>query len=328
MPASVAERLDAAGGFEAAIAELLPGLNRYARVIRASTSAGLYNQETGERFSGSGGVHMYLLVKDGEDIRRFLRDLGARAWLAGFGWIMVAKRGACLPRSIVDITVGSPERLVFEGSPEVVAPLVQDEAKRTPIAHDGELIDTRAACPPLTEAERRRFEELVSAAKAEAKPAVKASKEAASEELAEKLSITIEKARDVIAANARGELISWDAVHFDDDALGVVDVADILADPERYHDETLADPIEGREYGPGKAKLYFYGGGSVVINSFAHGGIVYRLRHRPDYIASKVEEAGEDAPNVLARMDHLCRRCRRGEKGAVARSRGQGRQGG
>ena len=171
MPASVAELLDAIGGFEAAIAMLIEDeYGTLARVVRASTSAGLYNQETGERFPGGGGLHLYLLVMDGADIPRFLRDLQARAWLAGFGWTMVAGRGALLTRSIVDITVGSPERLVFEGPPLVVAPLAQDDAERRPNAHDGELIDTRIACPPLTEAERRQFEELIAAAKAAAKP--------------------------------------------------------------------------------------------------------------------------------------------------------------
>jgi len=316
MPAAVADRLDAAGGFEAAIAELLPDLGTYARVIRSSTSAGIYNQDTGERFPASGGLHLYLLAQDGEDIPRFLRDLQARAWLAGFGWIMVAGRGALLTRSIVDITVGSPERLVFEGPPLVVAPLAQDEAERKPIAHDGELVDTWAACPSLTDAERRQFEELIAAAKAEARPSAEAAIEAAAEELAEKRSIKIEKAHEVIAASTRGALLSWDAVHFDDDALGLVEVADILADPKRYHGETLADPLEGRNYGRGKCKLYFNGGGSVVINSFAHGRNAYKLHHCPEYITIKVEEAGEDAPHVLARLIPFA-----GEIDAVARER-------
>jgi hypothetical protein len=302
MPQAVADRLEVAGGFEGAIAELLPDLGTYARVVRASTSAGIYDEETGERFPGGGGLHLYLLARDGADILRFLRDLQARAWLAGFGWIMVAGRGALLTRSIVDITVGSPERLVFEGPPLVVPPLAQDEAERAPIAHDGEMIDTSAACPPLSDDERRRFEELVAAAKTEAKPAAEAAVEAAAEELAEKRSIPIAKAREVIVVSTSGDLVSWDEVHFDDDALGVASVADILADPERYHGETLADPVEGRDYGRGKCKLYFNGGGDVRINSFAHGGGVYKLRHCPEYIAIKVEEAGEDAPNVLAHL--------------------------
>jgi len=154
MPQAVADRLDAVGGFEGAIAELLPDLSGYARVIRASTSAGLYNLETGERFAAGGGRHLYLLATNGADLPRFLRDLQARAWLAGFGWIMVAGRGARLTRSIVDITVGSPERLVFEGPPLVVAPLAQDATERAPIAHAGGLIDTSAACARRLAADR------------------------------------------------------------------------------------------------------------------------------------------------------------------------------
>jgi putative DNA primase/helicase len=302
MPQAVADRLAEVDGFEGAVAELLPDLGTYARVIRASTSAGLYNQETGQRFTAGGGLHLYLLVMDGADIPRFLRDFQMRAWLAGFGWIMVAGRGALLTRSIVDITVGSPERLVFEGPPLVVAPLAQDQAERRPIAHDGELIDTRIACPPLTEAERRQFEELVAAAKAAAKPTAETAIEAAAGELAEKRSIAIDKARAVVAASTRGELLSWDSVHFDNPDLDVVTVADILTDPAKYHGETLADPVEGRDYGLRKCKLYFNGGGDVRINSFAHGGNVYQLRHCPTYIALRIEEAGEAAPDVLARL--------------------------
>src|SRR3954451_24312874 len=79
----------------------------------------------------------------------FLDTLEARVWLAGLGWIMVAKRGALLVRSIVDTSVGLPERLVFEGPPEVVHPLRQDHAARMPEAREGELLDTQRACPPL-----------------------------------------------------------------------------------------------------------------------------------------------------------------------------------
>ena len=59
---------------------------------------------------------------------------------------------------------------MFEGPPLVVAPLAQDQAARQPQAHEGALLDTLAACPPLTAAEERRFAELVTAAKQAAKP--------------------------------------------------------------------------------------------------------------------------------------------------------------
>ena len=49
--------------------------------------------------------------------------------------------------------VGAPERLVFEGAPVLEPPLGQDLAARAPEWSDGEALDTRAACPPLTRVE-------------------------------------------------------------------------------------------------------------------------------------------------------------------------------
>ena len=93
-------------------------------------------------------------------------------------------------------------------------------------------------------------------------------------------------------------------------------IADVLADPERFHDQTLADPIEGPAYGRGKAKVFRNTNGSVVINSFAHGGIVYRLRHDAAFIEAQISAAGDGAPFVLAGlMPHV------GDMDAVTRER-------
>ncbi len=300
MPDKVADLIDTLGGFETALSLLLPKLESYARVVRASTSAGIYNKETGEKFPASGGQHLYLFAQDGADVPRFLRDLQARAWLEGLGWIMVAARGAKLVRSIVDTSVGSPERLVFEGPPLVVAPLAQDREARRPIAHDGEPIDTGTACPPLTAEEERQFQSLVTEAKRVAEPEAEAAIEKAAGKLAQDCAIPIETARATIRASHEGRLLSWDEVHFDDDEIGVVSVADILADPEHYHGETLADPLEGRDYGKGKAKIYYNGGGDVRVHSFAHGGGQWELQHTADFIGLQLKAAGERAPEVFA----------------------------
>jgi hypothetical protein len=295
-------RLEERGGFEGALASLIPGYPGLARVIRASTSAGLRNVETGEIFPGNGGLHVYLFVRDGADILRFIHDLQKRAWLDGLGWIMVSSRGALLVRSIVDATVGGPERIVFEGRPSVVAPLTQDQEARRPIAHEGEILDTASACPPLTPAEEQRYAELVDAAKREKQPEVEIAKETAAVPIASLRNITIEKARAVVAASTQGELWSWDVLHFDDEAIGEIAVAEVLADPARFHGATLADSLEGRSYGRGKAKLYWNVTNTVVINSFAHGGCVYAVHHDADYIEAQVEDAGADAPFILAAL--------------------------
>ena len=85
MSGEVRQRLTDVGGFEGAMATLLPDYGALARVVRASTSAGIFNRATDERFPGNGGLHVYVFVKDGTDIPRFLEVLQKRAWLAGFG---------------------------------------------------------------------------------------------------------------------------------------------------------------------------------------------------------------------------------------------------
>ena len=160
MPRAVAARIKKAGGLWPALIAVMPELTSIARVIRRSTSAGLFNGDTGKKLKGSDGVHIYLLVANGLDIERFLKALHDRCWAAGFGWMMIGKGGQILERSIIDRSVGSPERLVFEGGPVVRKPLKQDKESRKPIAHDGKILHTRSACPNLTPEEQKTVEKL------------------------------------------------------------------------------------------------------------------------------------------------------------------------
>jgi hypothetical protein len=148
MPPDVAERIKKLGGLLPALASMLPGLASAARVERGSTSTGLYWTDTGEKLAGSSGLHVFLSVRDGSDVERFLKTLHTRCWLAGLGWVMAGVGGQLLERSIVDRVVGTPERLVFEGAPILDPPLAQDEASRRPAVSDGGALDTFFACPP------------------------------------------------------------------------------------------------------------------------------------------------------------------------------------
>ena len=79
-------------------------------------------------------------------------------------------------------------------------------------------------------------------------------------------------------------------------ALAGTTVADVLARPVTYEGATLADPLEGIEYGRGKAKIMLRPNGEVWIYSFAHGRTVYELR----YDAQAVEVAIQQAPSDRA----------------------------
>lgn len=128
----------------------MPDLDVAPYVSRPPTSFGITNKDSGETYPGSRGQHIFLLVKDQRDGKRFLEDLQDRLWLAGFGWGLVSAAGSYLVRSPIDVAVGSPERLVFEGPPILAKPLVQADRRATVSNTGWSPLDTLDACPLLT----------------------------------------------------------------------------------------------------------------------------------------------------------------------------------
>jgi hypothetical protein len=300
MPENVAERIKEQGGLGAAIASILPGFATATQVIRRSTSAGLLNGDSGEAIRGSGGVHIFVLVKDGGDIERFLKTLHARAWLQGLGWAMVGAGGQLLERSIIDRSVGAGERLVFEGPPILDPPLAQDEKRRRSVTREGEALDTLSACPPLTIAEEARLAELRTRERLRLAPEITRVREAFIAQRASRLAaerkLSLSEARKIIERQADGVLLPFVELPFDEVVFSGTIVADVLADPARFAGATMADPLEGPSYGPCKAMVLLRADGSPFISSFAHGGIVYELKL--DYRAA--EEALNTAPQDRA----------------------------
>jgi hypothetical protein len=275
MPSAVAAEMERLGGFWPALLSVLPALEDTARVTRSSTSAGLYRADTGERLRGSSGRHDYVVVQDGADIERFLKTLHQRCWLAGLGWMMVGVSGQLLERSIVDRMVGSPERLVFEGAPILDPPLAQDCESRRPIAVDGEALNTVANCPPLTIAENVKLLELKAKEAYRLEPEVARERAAFIERQATHLSkragISKHAAEKIVTQQCEGVLLPDLMLPFDDEQLDGCTVADVLADPDRFEGETLADPLEGVSYGRCCAKIMRRADGTPWIHSFAHG---------------------------------------------------------
>ena len=228
-------------------------------------------------------MHVYVAEKDGADSERFLRALHDRCWLAGLGWMMVSTSGALLERSIVDRMVGGPERLVFEGGPVLVPPLQQDKESRRPIAVDGVALDTVAVCPPLSIVERARLDELKARERERLAPEMAKAREAFVEAQAKKLvartGMSEKAAKQVIVRQCEGVLRPDIELPFDDPELAGCTVGDVLADPERFEGETLADPLEGVGYGRCVAKIMRRADGTPWIHSFAHGRTIYELKH-------------------------------------------------
>jgi hypothetical protein len=298
MPADVVARLGERGGFWAALESVIPEMAGAARMLRRSTSAGLYRADTDEKFAGSNGMHAFLAVRNGADIDRFLKALHARCWLAGLGWMIVGTGGQILERSVVDRVVGNPERLVFEGPPILVPPLAQDKASRRPIVVDGVLLDTVAACPPLSIVEEQKLKEMRAKEKQWLAPEIVKAKEhfieQQSHRVAKRIGTDLAQARRIVERQCSGILLPDLVLPFDNPELTGVTVGDVLADPARFEGETLADPLEGIEYGICKARIMRRADGSPWIHSFAHGRTVYELKHDARSIAAALTAASVD----------------------------------
>jgi hypothetical protein len=283
MPREIVEQLDNLGGVWNALCSMVAvDLADAGRVIRPSTSSGLYRTDTGEQLPGSQNAHIYLLVKDGADIERFLRSLHDRCWLAGLGWYVVSSSGQLLERSIIDRMVGAPERLVFEGPPVITPPIAQDAAARTPVVIEGDVLDTVAACRPLSLVEQTQVKLLQSNERARLGAEARKLREAyiaeRAKDLAERIGQPIESAKRIIEKQSQGTLLPDLVLPFDDPELAGKTVGDVLADPDRYEGETLADPLEGVAYGTCKARIMRRTDGTLWIHSFAHGRTVYELK--------------------------------------------------
>lgn len=251
-----------------------------------------------ERHSGAAGVfkdgkaigdgyHIYIPVKNPtEELLELIFDW---AWLSGLKSYKISATGSVLERSIIDVAVKSPERLVFESDCSVEDPFEVRfrECKFTP----GGVIDSELAKIKLeAEIERIYVEQgfsSIAAAKAKYTNEVKKSPEVTKrrkeyiEKETEKLSKTkkISKAaaREIIKKRDNFLLLSSDYIILND--MTEVSVYEILANPSEWHNRNdIRSPFEP-DYGPSKAKIFLNDDESVILHSFAHGGQIYRLAH-------------------------------------------------
>lgn len=261
--------------------EIYPELTKIAGGYWVMASAGAYIKRiTGEWETQLSGLHIYFALPNTYKIDELKKYLRVRSWLAGQGYFKInihAYGHSLLERHYIDMSVFSPERLDFIGGSACAEGLVQERPAPQwfPTIGEGE---PDFQVDPL---EEQYAEQLKSKARYEAEG--KAPPPPESRQLLE-FSQAVDK----------GHLPGMFPLQFDN--AGAAYVWQVMLNPERYNQQTLADPLFP-DKGRCKAKYYWNKEGDSssrhVVNSFAKGGQVFFLKIDLEGALSMIQSLGE-----------------------------------
>lgn len=279
-----------------------PALKDHPHIWIPSASSCIYRSDTGEELRGIKGQRVYVPVLEGTDIPRAGAALFKRLWLAGFGWFSVSNSGALLERSIVDAAFWQPERFDFAGGAACGPGL--EQRKPDPVVYnlDKPFMDSRSIQDLIPE-EQRKLDGIKAAARKAKKPETEEQREAwIAERLKGRPSDSGQLRRILEAAVKEKRLLSDFVLH--SARYGKVSVGTILDNPEKYHGDRFADPLEP-EYGNDQriAWANLRSAGKPYIWSWAHGGQKFTLHRNIENI--RIE--GGDRPQIVSRLLELMR---------------------
>lgn len=283
---AAAQKVAELGGPVAALFSIWPEARAGSFLIRPSSSDGI--AAPGCAPIASTGVHGWFLIADATRAKELAETLHARAWAAGLGWTAISKSGALLSRSIIDVSVASPERLIFEAAPTLGQGVTQ--TRRRDVLHNGQAIPLPENGGDLFTQARRAETADRHRIKPQAEKVEREHIEGRAQSIAQKTGASLEQAREIVRQTIKGKVL-------DDDTLlelrdgSTVRVGDVLDNPERWHRVAIPDPIEGLEYGADNASLFTLPGigrdgrkyTEPRLISHAHGHVtVYRFaRYQP-----------------------------------------------
>ena len=261
MPEDVRARVEGLGGGLAALAHIWPDVLKATRVFKPSSSGGVYIE--GESPRAATGFHLFVLVEDVSRSAEALQALQARAWAAGLAFYMVGRAGQRLERSIVDTAVGTPERVIYTGPPELGPGVFRDPLPLQ--VWEGVAVPVPSAPAP------QAWEPNRDAAHRALEPeAVRVT--------VTKRGVSETEAREMVRRNnSDGGDLGPDALIYGPGG-GLIRVRDLVASVSRPCRVSLPDPFEGPDYGRTTASLIWdKGHAAPIILSHAHG---VRTRYR------------------------------------------------
>ncbi len=255
------------------IEQFIPELRGVAYVGAGSSSAGVYNETTGERYPST-GIHLYISTV-GIDPAALARIIKVRAWNAGYGYIALSGNGSMLPRCPLDLAVFAPERVVYEALPLLDPGIARDQREWS--RREGSAL---LHIPDPTPDEIAECERRIAAAMRDPELVRKSAElrqshyEKNVNMLANAAGISVEKARERLPkppADSGGDVRYLDGDHVVEIKGEFITVDELIARGREFNECSMPDPIEGSAYGTSTAKFYFDERNGGSIHSFAHG---------------------------------------------------------
>ncbi len=264
------------------LGEIVPGLAKAEKLIVHSSSSGLCLGE--KLIKDSTSAHVYCVVKDGTDIPRFMVVLFKQLWLKGHAHIKIGAAGQMLKRSIIDPTVGCPERIIYEAPPILNDGIIQN--RPDPLYISGSMLDTSLTLD-MTKNEEQKYQHIVTEVMNKVKPEadkVIAKYDRKQAQRLIKKGMPEDEACEAVKARRNGILMLNDIIYLNRNK--IVKVKDI---DEQHNGQTCCDPLEPsyNNWHNTVAKIFMNDDGSVVVNSNAHGGGVYRVEVQQQNKAAK-----------------------------------------
>lgn len=276
--------------------KVCPALSQAPMVAVASTSSYIYRGT--EELRGASGWHLYILVRDGSDIRRAGEMLYERLWLNDLGRYDVSSAGTLLDRTLVDSAVWQPERLDFAAA-HCIPPLVQRKPKPQVWNAEAPPFDTRLILAPTAEESH-----LIAQKRTEAKERVEPNRQRVREDwvaarkrdlIARGVDPAVAQRTALNAADA-GALLSDFEIELEDGHK--VTIGHILANRREFNGRRCCDPLEPEYRGDKRVAILQLMGGRPSIFSHAHGGQRFGL-YQP---ARPLQLMGGELPNNVDKV--------------------------
>lgn len=260
---------------------------------RPSASAGCVRAD-GVVLTGLTRHRLYLPVTDASKIPAAGKALETLLWAHGDGWYIVSKSGQALRRTLVDAAVWQPERLDFAGPPVLTQGVTRPNCQGRIYGNEAELFDLERIIELVTpEVVQRANDAQVKARSAVQDECARVRAAWVAEHVqkfAQRRGLTLARATRTLN-RASEHLVLDGSFELTGQDGSTITVAELLADPEKYHDARFGDPLEpGEDVRVAVAKLK---GGKPCIYSHQHGGVTYTLQgwegfpeadQRPDYM--------------------------------------------